>query len=78
MDDRPDIEIGAVVRAKRLRFHKKPQAEVHVEAEPGHGESRSERENLPETVEPGVTYRNVLVGWRAAAKLDPKQGDDDG
>jgi hypothetical protein len=67
VDDQPDIEIGAFVKAKRLRFHKKPEADVRVE---GQGGSGSERENLPETVEPGVTYRDVRVAWRAAARLD--------
>jgi len=70
MADEPDIEIGAVVKAKRLRFHKKPEAEVHVE---GDGGSGSERENLPDTVEPGVTYRDVEVRWRAAARLEKKK-----
>ena len=69
----PDIEIGAVVKAKRLRFNKKPHADVEVHGEPGvEGGSGSSRENLPDTVEPGVTYRDVRVIWRAAAKLDTK------
>ena len=67
----PDIEIGAVVKAKRLRFNKKPQADVEVHGDPGvEGGSGSARENLPDTVESGVTYRDVRVTWRAAAKLD--------
>jgi hypothetical protein len=70
MTDQPDIEIGAVVKAKRMRFHKKPETEVRVE---GDGGSGSERENLPETVEPGVTYRDVTVRWRAAARVEEKQ-----
>ena len=75
----PDIQIGAVVKAKRLRFKKKPETEVRVEGEGGSG---SLRENLPETVEPGVTYRDVRVAWLAAAGLDPdqqvvEQGGDD-
>ena len=69
----PDIEIGAVVKAKRLRFRKKPQADVEVHGDPGvEGGSGSTRENLPDTVEPGVIYRDVRVTWRAAAKLDTK------
>jgi hypothetical protein len=83
--ERPDIEIGAVVKAKRLRFETSPDTEVRFEGEPGVDHvSGSERENLPETVEPGVTYRDVRVRWRAAAKLDarpkqvPSEGDDDG
>lgn len=71
MSDQPDIEIGAFVKAKRLRFNKKPETEVRVHGD--EGGSGSERENLPETVEPGVTYRDVRVRWRAAAKLDPER-----
>jgi len=71
--EQPDIEIGAVVKAKRMRFKKKPQADVEVYGDPGvEGGSGSARENLPDTVEPGVTYRDVRVTWRAAAKLDTK------
>lgn len=70
-DREPDIEIGAVVKAKRLRFKKKPQADVEVHGEPGvEGGSDSARENLPDTVEPGVTYRDVRVTWRAAGRID--------
>jgi hypothetical protein len=82
--ERPDIEIGASVRAKRLRFNKKPKADVRVETRPdGEGGSWSERENLPETVEPGVTYRDVRVRWLAAGRLadvdaQDQRGDDDG
>ena len=70
MSDQPDIEIGAVVKAKRLRFNKKPETEVRVEGEGGSG---SERENLPESVEPGVTYRDVRVAWHASARLNQDQ-----
>ena len=78
----PDVEIGAAARARRLRFRRKPRVEVetkaHVEVNPeladeldidAEGGSRAERENLPDEVEPGVTYRNVRVGWRAGAAL---------
>jgi hypothetical protein len=75
----PDIEMGATVRAKRLRFHGQPETEVRFEGGPEIDcVSGSERENLPETVEPGVTYRDIKVRWRATVKLDSNQGDDDG
>ena len=68
---RPDVEIGAVVRAKRLRFERTPsEAEVSF---PGESEadtdSHTERENLPDRVEPGVTYRDVRVRWLAGARF---------
>jgi hypothetical protein len=68
--DEPDIEIGASAHAKKLRFKQKPR--THIEY---HGRPRIEhwdgdtRENLPDEVEPGVTYRDVHIRWGAAARL---------
>lgn len=70
-----DVEIGAIVKAKQLRFRQKPKTHVELHGElhepDGEGElqttSGSERKNLPDEVEPGVTYRDVRVRWRAAA-----------
>jgi len=65
----PDVEIGASVKASNLRFERKPEVEVGF---PGDDDaetvSGSERENLPDEVEPGVVYRDVRVRWRAAAR----------
>jgi hypothetical protein len=80
---KPDVEIGAAASAKRLRFKRKPRVEVDTHAESeidpelaramerieGEGGSHTERENLPDEVEPGVTYRDVHVRWRAAAEI---------
>jgi hypothetical protein len=67
---RPDVEIGA--RCWRLRFRKRPKVKVEFAGE-GHRETRSasesERVNLPEQVEPGVTYRDVEVRWRAGSRI---------
>lgn len=80
-----DVEIGASVKAKRLRFREKPktQVELHGELHEPEGDggletaSGSERQNLPDEVEPGVTYRDVRVRWRAAARLkDPASSED--
>lgn len=86
----PDVEIGAAARARKLRFGKKPRVEVttrsHVEVHPdladeiqieGDGDSMSERENLPDEVEPGVTYRDVRVGWRAGVRIRRREDDDE-
>ena len=70
-----DVEIGASVKAKRLRFREKPKTKVELHGEVREPEGRSElqttfgseRQNLPDEVEPGVTYRDVRVRWRAAA-----------
>jgi len=75
-----DVEIGASVKAKRLRFREKPKTKVELHGElhepEADGEletaSGSERKNLPDEVEPGVTYRDVQVRWRAAARLKKK------
>jgi hypothetical protein len=77
----PDIEIGAHATAKRLRFRRKPETDVEFEGETRvrsddrieavelETDSHSERRNLPEEVEPGVTYRDVEVGWAARARV---------
>ena len=76
MEREPDVEIAVAVRADELRFECKP--EVHVVAyadSPATAELVSERENLPDELEPGVTYRNFAVRWRVAARLnDPDPG----
>ena len=72
--ERPDVEMGARVKAKRLRFKHVPETEVEFRGDPEpESESRSERKNLPEEVEPDVTYRDVEVRWRAAAKLKRRE-----
>ena len=92
---KPDVEIGAAANAKRVRFKRKPRVEVDTHAESeidpelaremdrveGEGGSHTERENLPDEVEPGVTYRDVRVRWRAAARLkdvDARREPDSG
>jgi hypothetical protein len=73
MDGKPDVEILAAVRAKEVRFECNPDVEVSAHANSdAEAESVSERDNLPDEVEPGVTYKNVAVRWRLAARLkDP-------
>jgi hypothetical protein len=67
----PDVEIAATVKAKELRFECKPEVRIGAYADaPASAEHVSERENLPDEVEPGVTYRDVAVRWRLAARLD--------
>jgi hypothetical protein len=83
--DEPDVEIGAVVKAKKLRFNKTPKTKVEfdkksdVRLEGATPEietaSGSQRENLPDEVEPGVTYRDVYIRWGAAAKLKLPERD---
>jgi hypothetical protein len=72
----PDVEIGAMTRARRLRFRRVPDTGVTFEAEPEQvSDSHTERENLPDEAEPGVTYRDVEVRWRAGTRLVVDEGD---
>jgi hypothetical protein len=72
----PDVEMSAVVRAKELRFECKPEVDVRAYADsPASAESVSERENLPEELEPGVTYRDIAVRWRLSARLEDPPPD---
>ena len=86
----PDIEVGAVARARKLRFRSKPKSDVEFRggtrfrADDGSVEEldletdeQTERRNLPDEVEPGVTYRNVEVGWAARARLQTPDKDDE-
>jgi hypothetical protein len=63
----PDIEIGARVKAKSMRFKHVPHTETR---KTGEWETRSERKNLPDEVEPGVTYRDVEITWHTEARGD--------
>jgi hypothetical protein len=70
MPREPDLEIDVAVRAQELRFACKPEVRVVAYADwPATATSVSERENLPEELETGVTYRDFAVRWRATATL---------
>jgi hypothetical protein len=73
MSPEPDVEISATVRADELRFESEPEVSVRVHADsPADTEHVSERDNLPDQIEPGVTYRDIAVAWRVSARLrDP-------
>jgi hypothetical protein len=61
----PDLSITARVTADSLRFEKVPNPKVEFTGQPRRDTVwQSERENLPEQVQPGVTYRNVGVTLR--------------
>lgn len=66
----PDIEFTASVQADELRFVEPPETDVRFFGEPGHESAAgSDRTNLPEPVQVGVTYRNVRVDYRLASRL---------
>jgi hypothetical protein len=76
--EHPDVEIGASVKADSLRFREQPSTEVELRGEVAEPDERadidmtsgSQRQNLPDEVEPGVTYRDVSVRWRATGQLE--------
>jgi hypothetical protein len=80
MKGRPDVDVSTRVRAKSLRFGRVPKTKVWFEGEPDQESSSSvERENLPEQVEPDVTYRDVEVRWTAGARIvHPADSDEEG
>jgi hypothetical protein len=62
---------GEIRHAASDEVHCKPRIRVSVYADvPASAEVGSERENLPARLEPGVTYRDFAVRWRAAAYLE--------
>jgi hypothetical protein len=64
-----DIDVSTLVRMRSLRFGSVPSTRVSFEGFPDEVHSlRTERENLPDEVQPGVTYENVTVRWRARAR----------
>jgi hypothetical protein len=73
----PDIEIGAAARADRIRFGRRPETDVRFRGRYEGALSASEREGLPEEVEPGEEYRDVSVRWVAAAWAAAPLGLDD-
>jgi len=78
-DEIADVEVLTGLRIKSLRFGVVPETEVSFGGEPGErSSSKVERENLPEEVEPGVTYRDVGVRWQARTRIDHPTDYDHG
>ena len=76
-----DVEVFTGVRARQLRFGTSPEAKVWFEGDPEERSvSRTDRENLPDEVEPGVDYRDVKVRWTARSRIvhptDPDEADE--
>lgn len=66
----PDVDVFTAVKARRLKFGKVPRTRVRFDGEPDQeSETRQHRENLPDEVEPDVTYRDVKVEWRAVSRI---------
>jgi hypothetical protein len=69
-EETADVEVFTSVRADELRFESVPETKVWFEGEPAErSSSKSERDNLPDEVEPDVTYRDIAVRWRARSRI---------
>ncbi|HLM66054.1 MAG TPA: hypothetical protein VK358_00940 [Longimicrobium sp.] len=67
----PTVLIRATAGIRELRFETRPRTEVRTAGCAGlDGVTVTERVNLPDPVEPGVTYRDVRVGMEIRAHLD--------
>lgn len=67
----PDVVIRATVSTRELRFASQPRAAVRtLGCLPLDTVIVTERVNLPDPVQPGVTYRDVRVGIEIRAHLD--------
>ena len=80
-DEVPDVDVTISVRAKELRFRTAPEVKVRFAGEPAlRYSTRTQRENLPEEVVPGATYRDASVLWDARARIlhptDPPRAGD--
>lgn len=72
----PDIEFTANVRAREMHFDEVPETEVRFRGQPERASvSGTERENLPEKVRRGVTYRNFSLRLRIATELIESEPD---
>jgi hypothetical protein len=62
---RPDVEIVASVQARELRFERVPSVDVTVTSfingVAGATVDESRRRNLPDQVQPNVTYRDIGI-----------------
>jgi hypothetical protein len=69
-EEHADIDVSTSVRMRTLRLDAVPSTRVWFEGFPDEAHSlRTERENLPDEVEAGVTYEDVTVRWRARARV---------
>jgi hypothetical protein len=84
--DVPVIDVRADVKAASVRFHDAPDVEGRFWGKTADSTSSdpeikagavTDRANIPEEVEPGVTYRDVRVRWHAAATISDGEAEED-
>jgi len=76
-----DVELFTSVHADELRFGRVPETKLTFEGEPAErSSSKTERENLPEDVDAGVTYRDATVRWEVRSRIvhpsDPWESEE--
>ncbi len=79
-DDEPaDIELLTGVHMDSVRFGVAPKTRVWFTGNPAQrSSSKTEKENLPEEVEPGTEYRDATVRWQVRGRiLHPADTEDD-
>lgn len=65
-----DVEIDASASAAELRPLERPRSASHVTGgDDVRAEDETRRRNLPDRLEPGAVYRDVLVRRRIAGRL---------
>jgi hypothetical protein len=73
--EEPDVLFEGSASAEKVRHVETPLTRVRVVGMGGvEEESRTERKNIPERVEPGKTYRSVRVHRRVAGR--PARGSE--
>lgn len=81
-DKRPateDISITANVKAKEVRFKRKPNTKTRFWGDRELDTiSGTERENIPDEVQPGIEYRDVRVRLLISGELDANGGKTNG
>ena len=68
MSRRPDIEIGGWAKADEVEFGQRPDGHVEFHGD-YEAQTLNERENLPDEVEEGVTYRDVRMHWHTRVSV---------
>lgn len=69
----PDVLISAAVRAREVRFRQQPRVSVRLLGCAALDTVQvRERRNLPEPVQPGVTYRDVFVAVDVLGYIDAR------
>ena len=63
-----DVEVFTSVRATSCASRASRRRRSGSRASPPSGRARDRTDNLPEEVEPGVTYRDVAVRWQARSE----------